>query len=76
MQDLVQYITRLLVDHPDELKITSVNGEKTTMFELRCHAEDVGKIIGRSGKTVGALRTLLTTMAAKQGRRAVLEVVE
>ncbi len=76
MQDLVQYITRLLVDHPDELKITSVNGEKTAMFELRCHAEDVGKIIGRSGKTVGALRTLLTTMAAKQGRRAVLEVVE
>lgn len=76
MKDLVQYVVRQLVDHPDEVKLTAVDGEKTAVYELRCHAEDIGKIIGKSGKTVGAIRTLLMTVAAKQGRRAVLEVVE
>jgi len=64
------------VDHPDELRITEIEGERTIVFELRCHPEDVGKVIGKSGKTVGALRTLLSTVAARQNRRAMLEVVE
>ena len=46
------------------------------MFELRCHPEDVGKVIGKNGKTVGAIRTLLSTVASRQNRRAMLEVVE
>ncbi len=46
------------------------------MYELRCHPDDVGKVIGKSGKTVGAIRTLLSTVAARQNKRAMLEVVE
>ena len=76
MKDLLVYVVRALVDHPDDVCITELDGEQTAIFELRCHAEDVGKVIGKSGKTVGAIRTLLGTMAAKEGRRAFLEVVE
>jgi len=76
MKELVEYIVRALVDHPDDVRVTEVDGEKTIIFELRCHPEDLGKVIGKSGKTVGAIRALLSTAAARQGRRAMLEVVE
>ncbi|HPC18829.1 MAG: KH domain-containing protein [Kiritimatiellae bacterium] len=76
MKELIEYVVKALVDHPDELRITEIEGERTIVFELRCHPEDVGKVIGKSGKTVGALRTLLSTVAARQNRRAMLEVVE
>ena len=76
MTELVEYISKTLVDHPEELRITEIEGERTIVFELRCNDEDVGKIIGKSGKTIGAIRTLLSTVAARQNRRAVLEVVE
>ena len=76
MKELIEYIAQTLVDHPEELHITEIEGERTIVFELRCNDEDVGKIIGKSGKTIGAIRTLLSTVAARQNRRAVLEVVE
>ncbi len=76
MKELIEYVVKALVDHPDDLRITEIDGERTVVFELRCHPEDVGKVIGKSGKTVGALRTLLGTVAARQNRRAMLEVVE
>ncbi len=76
MRELIEYIVKALVDHPDAVHITEVDGERTVVFEMRCHAEDIGKVIGKSGKTVGAVRTLLSTMAARQGKRAMLEVVE
>lgn len=76
MKELIEYIAKTLVDHPEDLRITEIEGERTIVFELRCHSEDVGKVIGKSGKTVGAIRTLLSTVAARQNRRAVLEVVE
>lgn len=76
MKELVEYIVRALVDHPGDVRITEVDGEKTVVFELRCHRDDVGKVIGKNGKTVGAIRALLSTAAARQGRRAMLEVVE
>ena len=76
MKELVEYIVRALVDHPEDIRITEVDGERTVVLELRCHPEDVGKVIGKSGKTVGAIRTLLNTAAARQNRRAMLEVVE
>ena len=76
MKELVEYIAKTLVDYPEELRITEIEGERTIVFELRCNPEDVGKIIGKSGKTIGAIRTLLSTVAARQNRRAVLEVVE
>lgn len=76
MKELIEYVVKTLVDHPDDLRITEIEGERTIVFELRCHPEDVGKVIGKSGKTVGAIRTLLSTVAARQNRRAMLEVVE
>ena len=76
MKEMLEYIVRHLVDHPDEIRITEVDGEKTAIYELRCHPEDIGKVIGKSGKTVGAIRLILSTVAARKGRRAMLEVVE
>ncbi len=76
MKKLVKQMITALVDHPRHVRVTEVKGEKSLVYELRCHKKDVGKVIGRSGKTVGALRTLLGAIAARDGRRAVLEVVE
>jgi hypothetical protein len=76
MKELIEFIVKELVECPEEVRITEIDGERTIVFELRCNPEDVGKVIGKSGKTVGAIRTLLSTVAARQGRRAMLEVVE
>jgi hypothetical protein len=76
VKELIEYIVRALVDHPDDVRVTEIDGERTVVFELRCHADDVGKVIGKGGKTVGAIRTLLSTAAAKENRRAMLEVVD
>ncbi len=76
MKAILESIAKSLVDAPNEVQITEIDGEKTVIFELRCNAKDIGKIIGKSGKTVGAMRTLLNSIAAKQGRKAMLEVVD
>ena len=76
MKELIEYVVKALVDHPEDIRISEIQGERTIVFELRCHPEEVGKVIGKSGKTVGAIRTLLSTVAARQNRRAMLEVVE
>lgn len=76
MKQILENIIKSLVDAPNEVQVIEVNGEKTIIFELRCNAKDVGKIIGKNGKTVGAIRTLLNSMAAKQGRKAMIEVVD
>ena len=76
MKQFVEYVVKALVDHPEEVTVSEVDGERTVIFELRCHPTDVGKIIGKSGKTISAIRVVLTSAAAKQGRRAMLEIVE
>ncbi len=76
MKNLVKKMLVSLVDHPRHVKITEIKGEKSVVYEVRCHEKDVGKVIGRSGKTVGAMRTLLGAIAIRSGRRALLEVVE
>ncbi len=76
MKELIEYVVKTLIDHPEDLRIAEIEGERTIVYELRCHPEDVGKVIGKSGKTVGAIRTLLSTVAARQNKRAMLEVVE
>ena len=76
MQELIEYVVKTLVDHPEDIRISAIEGERTIVFELRCHPDDVGKVIGKSGKTVGAIRALLSTVAARQNKRAMLEVVE
>jgi len=76
MKTVIELIAKALVDQPQDVKITEIDGEKTVIFELRCNPKDIGKIIGKNGKTVGAMRTILNSIAAKQGRKAMLEVVE
>ncbi len=76
MKKLVKQMVAALVDHPRHIQITEVKGDKSVVYELRCHAKDIGKVIGRSGKTVGAMRTLLGAIAARDGRRVMLEIVE
>ena len=76
MLDYVQQLLRPLVEHPDRIQLTALDGEKTIAIEIRCHEKDLGKIIGKSGKTIGAVRQLAGTLAARQGRRAVVEVVD
>ena len=76
MNAFVEHIIRALVDHPGEVLITSLDGRRNVIIELRCHSSDMGRVIGTNGKTIGAIRTLLSGLAAKQGRKAVLEVVE
>ena len=76
MLDILKQIFCALVDNPNEVKLTEIEGERTVIYELRCNQADLGKVIGKSGKTIGAVRTLISTMAARQGRRAMIEVVE
>ena len=76
MRDFLLYVTRALADHADDIRVTEIAGHQTSILEIRCHPRDLGRLIGRSGKTVGALRTLASHMASRQGRRCVLEVAE
>lgn len=76
MKDWLETTVRALVDRPEAVRVVALEGAKTAVYEVRCGAEDVGKVIGRSGKTVGALRALLGSIAARDGRRAVVEVIE
>jgi len=76
MKDLVEEIARALVDHPEEVRVTEVEGEQTTVLELRVQNEDLGKVIGRQGRTARAIRTLLAAAGMKVQKRFVLEILE
>ena len=76
LKDYVQAILSELVDHPNDIQLTELVGKKSIVFELRCNSEDVGKVIGKNGKTISAVRTLIGSVAARQGQRALIEVVE
>ena len=75
-KDLVEYIVKSLVDSPDEVDINVVEGEKSTILELRVASEDVGKVIGKQGRIAKAIRTILSASATRDGKRAVLEVLD
>jgi predicted RNA-binding protein YlqC (UPF0109 family) len=76
MKDLIEYIAKSLVDNPDAVTVTEVDREKTTVFELRVGQGDLGKVIGKQGRTARSIRTLLNAAASRAGRRAVLEILE
>lgn len=76
MRDLILMIAQSLVDKPDEVDLQEVEGEKTTVLELRVAKEDLGKVIGKQGKTARAMRTILNATATKLKKRAVLEIIE
>jgi len=76
MQAFLEHVVKGLVHHPDAVKVTPVEREGTTVYELRLHTEDVGKVIGRQGMTINAIRSLLLAGSAKKGLRCSLEIVE
>jgi len=75
MKELVEYMARLLVDNPGQVEVTEVNATRSVIFELRVAQEDMGRVIGKQGRVANAMRTLLKVAAAKQGKRAILEIV-
>jgi predicted RNA-binding protein YlqC (UPF0109 family) len=76
MRELVEYMAKALVDDSDKVNVTEVEGERVTVIELRVAPGDLGKVIGKQGRTARALRTILNANATKIGKRAVLEIVE
>ncbi|MBF0606416.1 MAG: KH domain-containing protein [Candidatus Magnetobacterium sp. LHC-1] len=76
MKDLVEVMAKALVDRPEEVVVKEIDGEKTTVFELRVAASDLGKVIGKQGKTARAMRTILSAAGTKIGKRSVLEILE
>jgi len=76
MKELIQYIVKALVDNPDKVAVTEIAGEKSIIFELRVGEGDLGKVIGKEGRTAKAIRTIITAAAMKQGKRTVLEIIE
>jgi len=76
MKDLIELIARALVDNPDEVAVTALEGSQATVLELKVAKEDLGKIIGKQGRTARSLRRILGAASAKERRRVVLEIVE
>jgi len=76
MKEFIEFISKHLVDAPDNVSVVlSENSDKTIELTLKVGAEDVGKVIGKQGKTAQAMRTLLTAIAAKDGKRAILKIL-
>lgn len=76
MLELVEHIAKALVDDPASVRVSEVKGEHVTVIELRVAKADLGKVIGKQGRTARALRTIVNATATKQGQRAVLEIIE
>jgi predicted RNA-binding protein YlqC (UPF0109 family) len=76
MRDLVEAIAKALVDHPEQVQVNAVEGEQVTVLELRVAADDLGKVIGRQGRTAKSIRTLLGAAGMKLKKRFTLEILE
>jgi uncharacterized protein len=76
MKELVEHIARALVDHPGDVQVTVVEGPQSAVLELRVHAEDLGKVIGKQGRTAKAIRTILSASGTKLRKRYTLEIIE
>jgi len=73
---LIKYIAEALVDHPEEVSVSEVEGNQTSVLELKVAKEDLGKVIGKQGRTARAMRTILSAASAKVKKRTVLEIIE
>ena len=76
MESFLEFVVKGLVEHPDEVTVTPVERNGVTVYELRLNASDVGRVIGRQGVTINAIRSLLVAGSAKKGLRCTLEIVE
>ena len=75
-KDLIEHIAKALVDHPEQVKVSEIEGERTSVIELSVAKEDMGKVIGKQGRTAAAIRTILGAVSAKLKRHSVLEIIE
>ena len=76
MKEFLEFVIRQLVDYPDEVMLSEIPSGRMTIFKVQLRQTDVGRIIGRNGQTIQAIRALLTSSAARHGQRATLEIVE
>jgi predicted RNA-binding protein YlqC (UPF0109 family) len=76
MKDLIAYIAKALVDHPEAVEVSEVEGEQTSVIELKVAKDDLGKVIGKQGRTARAMRTILSAASTKVRKRSVLEIIE
>jgi predicted RNA-binding protein YlqC (UPF0109 family) len=76
LEELLSFIARSLVDEPDEVKVDVVDGDRATVYELSVAEDDLGKVIGKDGRTARAIRTLLAATSARVRKRAILEILE
>jgi len=76
MKELVTYIARALVDSPDQVEVSEIEGEQTSVIELKVAKEDLGKVTGKQGRTARAMRTILSAASTKVKKRSVLEIIE
>ncbi len=76
MKELVSYIAKALVDKPEDVVVTEIAGEQTSVLELKVAKEDLGKVIGKQGRTARAMRTILSAASTKINKRSVLEIIE
>jgi len=76
MKELIEYIAKLLVDNPEEVSVTEIEGEQTSVIELKVAKEDLGKVIGKQGRTARAMRTIHGAASMKLKKRSVLEILE
>ncbi len=76
MKELVERMAKALVDKPEDVIVNEIDGEKTTVYELKVASTDLGKVIGKQGKTARAMRTILSASGTKIGKRCVLEILE
>ncbi len=76
MKELITYIARALVDNPEEVSVNEIEGEQTSVIELKVAKEDLGKVIGKQGRTARAMRTILSAASTKIRKRSVLEIIE
>jgi predicted RNA-binding protein YlqC (UPF0109 family) len=76
MKDLIKYIARALVDHPEQIEISEITSKQVTILELKVAKADIGKIIGKRGRNALAIRTILRAASAKRKKRTILEIIE
>jgi uncharacterized protein len=76
MKELIELVAKKLVQHPEDVRVTVIEGDEGQFFELRVHPDDMGRVIGKNGRTAKAIRTLLSSAASKAEARAVLQIVE
>jgi predicted RNA-binding protein YlqC (UPF0109 family) len=76
MKELIEFMVKALVDDPSEVNITEITGDKITLYELRVSKNDIGKVIGKRGRTAGAIHTIINAVSTKAGKRAELEIIE